>query len=51
MAKYVYANMDDKVYDIEDTCDDPEKAIEWAMQGHEVAVLDAYSLEFVGYIH
>ena len=51
MRMYVYTVMENDQYDTEYTFDDPIKAIELAMRGDEVAVLDALSLEFIGYIN
>ena len=51
MRKYVYTVIEDNMYDIEETFDDPVYAIELAMRGDEVAVLDALSLDFIGYIN
>lgn len=50
MRMYVYAVIEDNLYGIEETFDDPVHAIELAMRGNEVAVLDALSLEYLGCI-
>lgn len=50
MKKYVYAIIEDNCYDIEDIFDDDILAITYAINGKEVAVLDAYSLEYYGCI-
>lgn len=46
---YVYSVMLDDCYE-EETFDDPIRAIELAMQGQTIAILDALSLEYIGYI-
>lgn len=47
---YTFAIIENDGYDIDQTFDDPKTAIEWAMAGKEVAVLDALSLEYLGHI-
>ena len=47
---YVYSVMIDNYYEEEETFDDPIHAIELAMQGQTIAILDALSLEYLGYI-
>lgn len=49
-AKYVYSVIEDNAYDIDDTFEDDQLAIELSLKGHEVAVLDALSLEYYGTI-
>lgn len=48
---YVYSIITKEGYDPDDTFDSAERAIELAMKGTEVAVLDALSLEFYGDIN
>ena len=50
MRMYVYAVITNNCYDVEEAFEDAQKAIEMALSGNEVAVLDALSLEFIGYI-
>lgn len=51
MRMYVFAEIDQAgFYDSDEAFEDPIKAIEMSMEGKEVAVLDALSLEFYGYI-
>lgn len=51
MRKYVFAIIVDNVYDIDSATDDIELAYHWLRNGaHEVAMLDALSLEYYGYL-
>ena len=50
MKRFVFAIIDDNAYDIDDTFDDERRAIELAISGYTVAVLDALSLEYYGCI-
>lgn len=51
MRTYVFAEIDPTgFYDSDEAFEDPIKAIEMAMEGKDVAVLDALSYEFYGYI-
>lgn len=50
MKRFVFAIIEDNAYDIDDTFDDEKRAIELAISGHTVAVLDALSLEYYGCI-
>lgn len=51
MKMYVFAEIDEHgFYDSNESFEDPIKAIEMSMEGKEVAVLDALSYEFYGYI-
>lgn len=49
-VKYVYCVIKDNAYDTDDAFDDAQLAIELSLKGHEVAVLDALSLEYYGSI-
>lgn len=49
-VKYVYSVINDNAYDTDDVFDDAQLAIELSLKGHEVAVLDALSLEYYGSI-
>ena len=49
-AKYVYCVVNDNAYDTDDAFEDAKLAIELSLKGHEVAVLDALSLEYYGSI-
>ena len=49
-VKYVYCVINDNTYDVDDTFEDAQLAIELSLKGHEVAVLDALSLEYYGSI-
>lgn len=54
MRKYLYCMIDGNEYDYDDpytTTDDIEVAYEWIREGCEqVAMLDAMSLEYLGYM-
>lgn len=51
MRKYVFAIIVDNVYDIDSVTDDIEVAYQWLRDGAgEVAMLDALSLEYLGYL-
>lgn len=50
MKRFVFAIIEDNAYDIDDTFDDARRAIELAISGYTVAVLDALSLEYYGCI-
>ena len=47
---YVFAPVEDNVYDTDEVFDDYEQAISRAICGEEIAVLDALSLEYYGTI-
>lgn len=49
-VKYVYCVINGNTYDVDDTFEDSQLAIELSLKGHEVAVLDALSLEYYGSI-
>lgn len=49
-VKYVYCVINDNGYDVDDAFEDAQLAIELSLTGHEVAVLDAFSLEYYGSI-
>lgn len=51
MGKYVYTVYEDNKFDLSNIFSDPIKAIELAMYGYEVAVLDAQTYQFQGYIN
>lgn len=50
MKSYVFAVIEDNSYSIYDTFDDMKQAIDMSISGYEIAVLDAFSLEFYGTI-
>ena len=50
MKRFVFAIIEDNAYDIDDTFDDERCAIELAISGYEIAVLDALSFEYYGCI-
>lgn len=50
MKRFVFAIIENNAYDIDDTFDDERLAIELAISGHTIAVLDALSLEYYGCI-
>ena len=47
---YVFAVIEDNAYSTDETFDDMIKAIDLALCGYEITVLDAVSLEFYGTI-
>lgn len=49
-AKYVYCVIAGNMYDTDDAFEDAQLAIELSLKGNEVAVLDAFSLEYYGSI-
>lgn len=50
MAMYVFAPVDENIYDDVNIFDSYEEAINRALCGEEIAVLDALSLEYYGTI-
>ena len=50
MKSYVFAIIENNSYSTDDTFDDMKQAIDMAISGYEIAVLDALSLEFYGTI-
>lgn len=50
MKRFVFAVIENNVYDIDSIFDDSRLAIELAISGSSIAVLDALSLEYYGSI-
>ena len=50
MRKFVFAVIENNAYDIESIFEDSTLAVELAISGKSIAVLDALSLEYYGSI-